>query len=241
MGQRLSTGNFQLLGEAFPVVERIVRSATNLNASFSASKDGSLLISSTIIGDQLTWFDRNGKRLGTTGNPGLHFYPHISPDQHTLAVDSEDAQTFSPYLWLFPMEGGAPRRFTFTASLRPMWSPRGSRIAYEAQNSALYVKTSAGAENETLLLAAANIPDDYRVPCDWSKDEKLLIYSQKEEGSKYQLWSCPYLETTRLCHSFARNSISVAVRCRQMGLGSLIRRTTGQERNLRSGVLGDTR
>ena len=75
MAQRFAAGDLQLRGEAFPVLEKITRDPGNLSASFSASENGVLLVTSTYHGDQVTWFDRTGKRLGTIGRPGLHFNP----------------------------------------------------------------------------------------------------------------------------------------------------------------------
>jgi hypothetical protein len=50
--------------------------------SFSASENG-VLIFRRGLGSraQLTWFDREGKPLGTAGDAGGIFTPRISPDQ----------------------------------------------------------------------------------------------------------------------------------------------------------------
>ncbi len=89
MAQRFAAGDLQLSGEAFPVVERIAQNPVNLSASFSASEDGVLLVTSTYHGDQVTWFDRTGKRMGTIGRPGLHLNPQLSPDEQTVAADDD--------------------------------------------------------------------------------------------------------------------------------------------------------
>ena len=93
MAQRFAIRDLQLKGEAFPVVEQIERDPVTLGASFSASENGVLLVTATYRGAQVTWFDRAGKRLGTIGRPGLHFYPQISPDEQTVAVDVIDAES----------------------------------------------------------------------------------------------------------------------------------------------------
>ena len=90
MAQRFALRKLQLEGEAFLVTPKIARSVSSPAASFSASDDGVLLTSATFFGDQLTWFDRAGKRLGKVGNPGLHFYSQLSPDEQTLVFDEMD-------------------------------------------------------------------------------------------------------------------------------------------------------
>jgi len=75
----------------------------------------------------------------------------------------------------------------------PIWSPDGSRIAFESSNTALSAKTSSGTENETLLLEGRTrrTNDYYRLPCDWSKDGRFLIYSQLDAKTGYDLWMLP--------------------------------------------------
>jgi hypothetical protein len=98
--------------------------------SFSASQHGLLVISSPLYGNQLTWFDRAGRRLGTVGTSGFYQSPQISPDGQTLVVDPSEPVSFSPYVWRFPLHG-TPSRFTFRPSERPLWSPDGKQIAFE--------------------------------------------------------------------------------------------------------------
>ena len=196
MAQRFSARSFQLRGEAAVVLESIARNPANLSTSISASSNGFLVAGQTYMGEQLTWFDRTGKQSGTIGNPGLHQYPQLSPDEQTLVDDPTDPETFAPYVWLFPLHDGTPARFTFTPSDHPVWSGDGRRIVFEALTSALYIKTAAGLEPEEMVLEAAKIPsqtngDDYRQPCDWSRDGRYLLYIQRDEKTRYGLWILP--------------------------------------------------
>jgi eukaryotic-like serine/threonine-protein kinase len=191
MAQRFAIRDQQLRGEAFPVVEQIERDPVNLGASFSASENGVLLVTATYRGAQVTWFDRAGKRMGTIGRPGLHSYPQISPDEQTVAVDEMDAERFSSDIWLFPVAGGSSR-LTFDGSVRAIWSPDSSSLAFESLNTAMYTKTSAGTESQVLLLPEApHMSDDYRLPCEWSRDGQFLIYSQRDAQTGYDLWMLP--------------------------------------------------
>lgn len=191
MGQSFGAGDLQLRGEAFPVMQPIAQSAVNLSASFSTSENGVLLVTPAYPGDLLTWFDRTGNRLGTIGRPGIHFSPQLAPDEQTIAVEETDPERFLPDIWLLPVGTGAASRLTFDGSLHAIWSPEGGRVAFEALNTALYSKTATGTENETLLLEATNLPDDNRLPCEWSEDGKFLIYSQRGLRTGYDLWMVP--------------------------------------------------
>src|SRR5262249_7251399 len=171
MAQHFGTKALRLSGEAFRVLTKVSRSPSSPRAGFSISGGGMLLTSEAYFGDQLTWFDRSGKRLGTVGTPGLHFYPRVAPDQRTLLVDSVEPETSVPYVWLFTMDGSEPARFTrftFVPSLRPIWSADGSRVFFEGDDARLYLKSTAGAENETTLLETRTV-DGMRLPCDHSR------------------------------------------------------------------------
>ena len=104
-----------------------------------------------------------------------------------MVADVTEPVTFSSYVWLFPLRGTATR-FALSPSLRPLWSPNGKSIVWEAASTALFMKTYAGTENETLLLAATNLPDDGRLPCDWSSDGRFIIYSEQDKATGYDLW-----------------------------------------------------
>jgi len=111
MAQRFSARNFQLQSEAFIVLEKIPRGTSSSSASFSVSDNGVLVTSPTFVGGQLTWFDRTGRQSGTIGNPGLHLSPQVSPDGQTLVDDPVDPETFTPYIWLFPITKRRARPF----------------------------------------------------------------------------------------------------------------------------------
>ncbi len=190
MAQPFTPSSLQVRGEAFTVLDKIVRRASIPGGSFSASRNGVLLVSSPVFGNQLTWFERSGRRMGTIGEPGLYLSPEISPDQKILVVDRMESTTFSTNIWLFPF-GGTASRFVFSPAQRPVWSPDGKRIAYETLSTAIYEKPISGKEDETLLLKAGHLPPDGRVPCDWSRDGRFLIYAEIGKQTGFDLWKLP--------------------------------------------------
>ena len=72
----------------------------------------------------------------------------------------------------------------------PLWSPDGSRIAFESVRSgsiALSVKPSSGDGEEDVLFESP----DVKIPCDWSPDGKLLMYYVPNPTSGTDLWVLP--------------------------------------------------
>jgi eukaryotic-like serine/threonine-protein kinase len=129
------------------------------------------------IDGRLTWFDRQGKKVGTIGEPGVYRTLAISPDGKRVAVERTDPQTQNKDIWLLDAASGATTRFTSDPSWDafPLWSPDGSRIIFTSNRSGvydLYVKSSGGAGNEVLLYQST----EGKGPNSWSPDGKFLIY-----------------------------------------------------------------
>ncbi|HZQ55045.1 MAG TPA: protein kinase [Bryobacteraceae bacterium] len=135
---------------------------------------------------QLTWFDRQGKALGTVGEPSIYPSPAISPDGSTVAVPHFDGD-----LWLYDLARGTRSRFTFDGkrNLFPVWSYDGKRIAFSSgreETPAIYQKAVNGmAQEEALDRALSGI----RVPMDWSRDGRYLI--EENTGSTSSIWVLP--------------------------------------------------
>src|SRR5262249_49023001 len=98
---------------------------------FSVSANGSLAYrnGAGFGRSEMVWLDRNGKRLGTVGEPADYSNPALSPDEKQLAVSRTDPQTKTRDIWLFDLTRGTSSRFTFDPAedLNPTWSPDGSR------------------------------------------------------------------------------------------------------------------
>jgi Tol biopolymer transport system component len=126
---------------------------------------------------RLTWFDRQGKKVGAIGEPGVYRTLAISPDGKRVAVERTDPQTQNKDIWLLDAESGATTRFTSDPGWDafPTWSPDGSRIIFTSNRSGvydLYRKASSGPGTEELLYQST----EGKGPNSWSPDGRFLIY-----------------------------------------------------------------
>jgi Tol biopolymer transport system component len=84
-------------------------------------------------------------------------------------------------------------RFTFDQApdSAPVWSPDGSRIAfaaYRAGGNGIYQKTTNGAGKEQVLVS---VTGDEKLPDDWSRDGRFLLYTQQDPQTHADLWVLP--------------------------------------------------
>jgi dipeptidyl aminopeptidase/acylaminoacyl peptidase len=125
---------------------------------------------------QLTWFDRQGKVLGTIGGPDAVPWPEISPDGSTVVVGRQDPENGGDDLWLYNVARGTASRFTFDGNDNeyPIWSPDGSHIAFVSiRNGDKVMARAASGVGETEILDkdSANV----KVTLDWSSDGRYIV------------------------------------------------------------------
>ncbi len=182
MAQPFDGRRFRLMGEASPVAEGIaaIRLADIAPAAFSASGNGVLAYrqgSQGVVGE-LVWFDRQGRRVSTVGEPAEYNTLALSPDETRLAVARMNPQTDTNDLWLFDLQRGSSSRFTFDPAdeINPVWSPDGSRIAFCSTRKGfydIYQKPVSGAGEDQALLESA----EKKFPSAWSPDGRFILYA----------------------------------------------------------------
>ena len=146
----------------------------------------------------MTWFDRTGKSLGAAGEPdaGDLNYPELSPDGRRVALNRTVGN--NPDVWLLDLVRGGFARFTFGAGAdyHPLWSPDATRVAFASPRKGpinLYMKPSSGVGAEELLLESPNI----KIPQDWSKDGRFLLYYEVDPKTGRDLWALPMTGSER--------------------------------------------
>ena len=190
MAATLDLHKWDVVGEPVPVAEGVT--------SFSASLTGALVYggaASTVTGPtrgnifgRLAWLDRQGKTLGTFGDPGLYRTLSISPDGRRVAFERADSQNqINRNIWLYDVDRGVTSRFTFGTAwdAAPVWSPDGTQIAFTSNRENtfdLYVKPSNLAGDEQLVFKSP----EPKIVSSWSSDGRFLLYYFATPPS--QLW-----------------------------------------------------
>jgi Tol biopolymer transport system component len=151
-----------------------------VNAQQPAGQSGKAAPKGGVQG-RLTWFDRQGKVVGTSGEPGLYRTLTISPDGKRIAFERADPQTQNRDIWLLEVASGKTTRFTSDPGWDafPTWSPNGSRIIFTSNRGGVYDlyqkalnDTGNGTGTEELLYKSS----EGKGPTSWSPDGRFLIY-----------------------------------------------------------------
>jgi serine/threonine protein kinase len=186
--QPFDTGTLQLAGDAFPVADQVAMDF-NSQVAASASSNGILFYLSNLVRDnQLTWFDRSGKVLGTVGPHGLQNGVSLSPDDKVVAIGRNFSGSDNE-LWLEDLVRGGATPFTFdpTHGRGAVWSPDGAQIIFATTDGTLYRKDANGGGPEEPLLAGG----DPKYPSDWSRDGRFLLYTDQDTKTGADIWVLP--------------------------------------------------
>jgi eukaryotic-like serine/threonine-protein kinase len=192
MAQPFDANKLEVTGKAFAVMEDVSYDDQNALAHFSVSGNGVLVYRTGGSQDsQLTWFDRNGKQLGTVGQPGRYGQPRLSPDEMRIVVSHAEPPAFVPDIWIIELARGAASRLTSDPAVdtAPEWSPDGSRIAFSSNREGqfnLYQRLSSGAGSDEELLKSS----EPKIIYDWSGDGRFILYRIRTK-TRLKLWVLP--------------------------------------------------
>jgi eukaryotic-like serine/threonine-protein kinase len=183
MAQPFDPDKLQLAGDTFAVTQGGSYNQNLPQMLVGASNNGILAVGHNPSWDRrMVWVDRTGKELGVLGNDLRNNSIGLSPDGKT-AISSFEFKGIS----LYDVATGAMTPFA-SPNMRgtgPIFSGDGSMIAYQSGNG-IYARSMAGS-GETLLIRN----DLLKVPSDWSRDMRYMVYTQLEADGTYGIW---YLE-----------------------------------------------
>jgi dipeptidyl aminopeptidase/acylaminoacyl peptidase len=148
-------------------------------AAFSVSREGVLAFtagSRRPTAGRLTWFGREGRRIGSVGEPGQYGGVSISPDGTRVAVHQHDAGTGGGIV-VWSEERERFDQFTFDDShnIAPAWSPDGTRIVFASDRGGefnLYEKRAGGSGAAALLFESPL----RKTPTAWGAD--VVLFTQ---------------------------------------------------------------
>jgi eukaryotic-like serine/threonine-protein kinase len=191
LAQSFDVHHMELVGEPVTVTDRI--GMFRNYGLFSASINRVLAFRARAGGGnfQLTWFDSQGKAVGIAGEPSSQFPSvSVSPDGAKVVASRFDQV---PVLWLTDLSRGTSTRFTFGASytVGGAWSPDGSQIIFTSYRDGgynLYQKPANGLKDEELLFRSSS---DRKLPTDWSRDGRFLLYDVTSPQTKGDIWVLP--------------------------------------------------
>jgi eukaryotic-like serine/threonine-protein kinase len=197
LAQAFDERSLQPQGDPIPVAERV--GSFHLSGLFSVSPSGILAYSAGPTArwlSQLSWFDRQGKQLGHAEQPGTYSYIDfaLSPDGKRLAASKIDPRAGGETgIWLLDLLRGVSTRFTFDLApdSAPVWSPDGSHVAFAASRAGghgIYQKTTNGTGREQALVS---VTGNEKLPDDWSRDGRFLLYTQQDPQTLADLWVLP--------------------------------------------------
>jgi eukaryotic-like serine/threonine-protein kinase len=183
-------------GDAFQLVEQVASEGSRY-ASFSVSNTGVLLYAQgvTQATTRLTWIDREGKTLGTVGEPASNLGIDLAPDDNRIAAAFASGVPENRDIWLLNAARGGQTRLTFDPGYNdyPVWSPDGLQIVFRGMRQGsltLRKKVVSGTAEEELLLDGSEGRTD--IPTDWSANGKFIAFNRATLGTGFaDIWVLP--------------------------------------------------
>jgi Tol biopolymer transport system component len=157
----------------FPIADQVFPS------QYSATAGGDLAYRfDGTISAQLTWFARDGRRLGSVGSPGPYRQIALSPTGRRVVIQAGDLVSGGSQgdLFLLDFATGVRSRLTNDPALHtdPAWSPDERKLAFTTNRTgrgAAFVKDLTTGEEKPLFdFPTAVVVDE------WTPDGKFLIF-----------------------------------------------------------------
>jgi serine/threonine protein kinase len=195
MGQPFDTGTLRASGEAVPIAEKVSFNAFRFTGAYTLSSTGLLLFQTgaAVPKSQLTWFDLDGKKGATVGEPAS--FPGtgrlaFSPDGQRAAV-AVQAGEGKIDIWIYDLARAVGSRFTFgpKPAFSPLWSPDGGHVVYTEGPSMISIKAADGTSDARALISSEG--GSRTIPLSFSPDGSHLAYRVQSGKTRWDIWMMP--------------------------------------------------
>ncbi|MBI3208567.1 MAG: protein kinase [Candidatus Solibacter usitatus] len=179
--QSFDTGKLQLRGEPFPVADAVTRNDIGGVSSYSSSRNGTLVYrAGNAAGAEIqpAWYDRNGKRLGSAGEPRVYRQGMLSPDEKRFAAQILDPKVGTSDIWILDLTSVILSRVTSDPAAKDTvaWSPDGREILFGSSSGGfvnLYRKMAGGGDARPVHALQENV-----YPAEWLKDGSITFLNR---------------------------------------------------------------
>ena len=191
MSQAFDLNRMQLTGPSSQIAREVRQSGSR--ADFSVSSNGALAYQGDSEKDrQLTWFDRDGRRLGTVGQRNADESFALSPDEKRLAIGAVDPASGRSEIWIMDLDRGSLSRLGVQATegFLPIWAPNGRAIVFSGESGSGMNLMRQPIDN--ISAASLLVLEGLRIATDWSTDGKFITYTMpSSESTGLTVWLAP--------------------------------------------------
>ena len=142
---------------------------------------------------QLTWFDRQGKKIGTVGDVGRYSGVALSPDDSRVATAKEIVgSNVDQDIWILETARRGSTRVTFGPILEgePVWSADGRTLMFTVNGDTgnLFAQDLEQEANPRMLVSTTL----HKIPTSASPDGRFLLYTAANlNQSRRDVWVLP--------------------------------------------------
>lgn len=180
-------------GGAVPVAQNVGMFTNVFYGYFSVSPAGVLAYNAVpgVSTNQMTWFSREGKKLGVVGQPDVYTTPALSPDGSRLAVAVGALNKHS--LWVYDLKRGTGSRLTLDSAdnLNPVWSADGNRILFSSNRTGVYDIYQQAADGLGSAEPVFQSKDHANYLNDMTADGRYAIFDSGGDSNTTALWGLP--------------------------------------------------
>ncbi len=179
----------EVKGTPVPVIDGVMTGASNGDADFAVSTNGTLVFEPGSISSfqrNLAWMDRTGKTTNITPEVRPYGSPDVSPDGKRIALTLQSS-TFD--VWVYDLERDALTKVSFGGDdYSPKWSPDGKMLAYASSKSGhlqVYVKRGILQGDETVVTDGP----ERKILFGWTPDGREVIFGRDDKDTGADLYA----------------------------------------------------